>query len=421
MRTRSGVDALVPALNENSRHALIALAEHEDLAHTFLPLNLRPLSVLLPRRLAGHLEARSLPSVVEDSSTTTPVEMKRLLIRTAASTLPPPIARLLPRNDFAAVTREVQRKALTFWSRMGPPAAVLAPEDCAADVFDEASRLAIPRIYELPIAHWRSAIPAFDAARQRHPDWVPTLAGRYTQPTFQADKEREAQMATFIIAASSYTAQSIARIPGVTAPVVTIPYGFPEPAPRQRLESTRRPGPLRLLFVGSLTQRKGLADLLEARRHVRTPTTLTLIGRPLTRSGSVPALDRALSHVHWIPHLNRQQLTQAYDAHDVLVLPSLHEGFGLVLTEAMARGMAVIATTHTAAPDLFDNGQAGFIIEPGNVDDLVQAIERASDLQRLNEMSERAWIIASAYGWDRYRSTYAAFVRQVYRGQTEDG
>ncbi len=47
---------------------------------------------------------------------------------------------------------------------------------------------------------------------------------------------------------------------------------------------------------------------------------------------------------------------------DVLVLPSLHEGFGLVLTEAMSQGLVVITTPHTAGPDLITDGVDGLLV-----------------------------------------------------------
>ena len=61
--------------------------------------------------------------------------------------------------------------------------------------------------------------------------------------------------------------------------------------------------------------------------------------------------------------------------HDVLVFPSLFEGFGLVITEAMSQGTPVITTDRTAGPDLITHGENGWLIKAGSTEDLQQAIE----------------------------------------------
>jgi glycosyltransferase involved in cell wall biosynthesis len=60
---------------------------------------------------------------------------------------------------------------------------------------------------------------------------------------------------------------------------------------------------------------------------------------------------------------------------DVLIFPSLFEGFGLVITEAMSQGMPVITTDRTAGPDLIKNGETGWLIEAGSTEALRWCIE----------------------------------------------
>ena len=100
--------------------------------------------------------------------------------------------------------------------------------------------------------------------------------------------------------------------------------------------------------------------------------------------------------------------------HDVLVLPSLFEGFGLVILEAMAQGLVVIATPHTAAPDIFDDGIDGFIVpirSSAAIAEKLQLLE--GDRARLREMKMAAHKKAQLHRWEHYRSALAQLAREV--------
>ena len=100
--------------------------------------------------------------------------------------------------------------------------------------------------------------------------------------------------------------------------------------------------------------------------------------------------------------------------HDVLVLPSLHEGFGLVMTEAMGQGLVVITTPHTAGPDLITDSVDGFVIPIRSA----AAIEEKLDLllrdrNRLRAMQAEAREKALAYAWENYRQHLVRLAREV--------
>ena len=75
---------------------------------------------------------------------------------------------------------------------------------------------------------------------------------------------------------------------------------------------------------------------------------------------------------------------------DVLVFPSLFEGFGLVITEAMSQGTPVITTDRTAGPDLITHGENGWLIEAGSTEALKQAIEELLYRPEMIESTGRA-------------------------------
>ena len=123
----------------------------------------------------------------------------------------------------------------------------------------------------------------------------------------------------------------------------------------------KRDSVFRVLFVGSISIRKGITYLLEAvRRAAIGALDLVLIGQIDKDAERVVAkCDLPLRHLGVLP---RAELAEHYSQASVLVLPSIEDGFGLVMAQAMACGVAVIATTNTGAEDLLTDGIEGFIV-----------------------------------------------------------
>jgi glycosyltransferase involved in cell wall biosynthesis len=100
--------------------------------------------------------------------------------------------------------------------------------------------------------------------------------------------------------------------------------------------------------------------------------------------------------------------------HDVLVLPSLHEGFGLVITEAMSQGLTVITTSHTAGPDLISDGIDGFIVPIRSAEAIEQKLVLLShEKDRLRAMQEAARQKAQTFHWENYRRRLVELAREV--------
>src|SRR5262249_34514769 len=156
----------------------------------------------------------------------------------------------------------------------------------------------------------------------------------------------ELALADIIFVASSYTLKTLASASQVKAPVEVIPYGAPpRPVDAPQRLARKSAGPLRVIFVGSLGQRKGLSYLFRACERLGRAVELTVIGtQPLQ---PCPILDEELKRVRWIPSCPHAEVLREMAAHDVFVFPSLFEGFGLVLLEAMAMGLPIITTAHT--------------------------------------------------------------------------
>jgi glycosyltransferase involved in cell wall biosynthesis len=275
--------------------------------------------------------------------------------------------------------------------------AVYAYEDGALDTFISAKKMGICCLYDLPIGYWRAARILLETEQKRWPEWSATLTGFNDSQVKLNRKDDELAMADMIFVASTFTAKTLINYPGQLPPLVIIPYGFP-PVTTSRKYDDIVGRPLKLLFVGGLSQRKGIADLFSAVSNIGHSVELTVIGQK--SNADCTALDNALKLHKWIPSLPHDEVLEMMRQHDVLVFPSLFEGFGLVITEAMSQGTPVITTDRTAGPDLITHNKNGWIVEAGSTIALQSQIEKllenpesiiAAGRAAMEKAKERPW------------------------------
>lgn len=278
--------------------------------------------------------------------------------------------------------------------------AVYAYEDGALYSFRQAKELGVECIYDLPIGYWKAARELLKGEQESWPEWASTLTGMQDSDAKLVRKDEELRLADRIFVASSFTAKTLQTYEGKLADVEVIPYGFP-PVVKERSYSTTEKRPLRLLFVGGLSQRKGIANLFAAVKNIGTAVELTVVGQKT--NADCAALDIALAENTWLPSLPHAEVLEVMRAHDVLVFPSLFEGFGLVITEAMSQGTPVITTDRTAGPDLITHGQNGWIIEAGSTAAIQQQIEQLLASPEVIEKAGRAAMeTARQRPWSKY-------------------
>jgi len=292
---------------------------------------------------------------------------------------------------------------------------VYAYEDGALLSFREAKGLGIRCIYDLPIGYWRSARKLLELELNRWPDWAATLTNFKDSEAKLANKDEELRLADAIFVASSFTASTLNDFPGNLAPIEVIPYGFPSVGAERIYTEFSGDTQLKLLFVGGLSQRKGIADLFAAVEAIGDRVTLTVVGHKA--SDNCPALDAALAKHRWIPSLPHAEVLKLMREHDVLVFPSLFEGFGLVITEAMSQGTPVITTDRTAGPDLIKDGENGWLIEAGSTKALQIAIEKLLEHpEKIAEVGKAAMDTARSRPWKVYGEEFARAIHKYTDG-----
>jgi len=331
----------------------------------------------------------------------------REAVRLASASIPwfPPSAR-----EVDAVYRSLDRSLakVIAQERLAPGTdTIYAYEDGCRDAFLAARDQGLRCCYDLPIGYWRKARILFEEEARLQPEWAMTLTGLADSPEKLARKDEELALAGTILVASSFTRSTLDLAPAVSAPVSVIPYGAPAPVERLR-RAGRSSDPLRVLFVGGLSQRKGLSYLFQAMNRMGPAATLTVIGR---RPNDCAALDRNLSRHTWIPSLPHADVLETMREHDVLVFPSLFEGFGLVILEALAQGLPVITTPHTGGPDVLTDGEDGFIIPIRSAAAIEEKLALLSRDRALHEaMRQHALRTAARHTWTRYGDRVAELI-----------
>ena len=180
-----------------------------------------------------------------------------------------------------------------------------------------------------------------------------------------------------IFCPSLNTAQAVIASGVATHRVVVAKPGTDKPA---LTGESKSPEQLRLLAVGTITPRKGHLLLVEALAELRDCNwRLTCIGSLERDPAAAAALRRAIAlqrlgdRVALIGERSPELLSTAYRDADLFVLPSYHEGYGMVYAEALAHGLPVIATTAGAIPDTVP-AAASILVPPGDATALREAL-----------------------------------------------
>jgi glycosyltransferase involved in cell wall biosynthesis len=176
-----------------------------------------------------------------------------------------------------------------------------------------------------------------------------------------------------------------------------------------------------VLFVGRLVERKGIANLLRAAAGSRLPYRVALVGfgPEEARLRSLAAALGLADRVEFAGRVSDAELSRRYAEADVFVLPATidargdTEGLGVVLLEALAHGLPVVATRRGGIPDIVIDGETGLLVEDGDAAALARAIERLlADPALARRLAERgADHVRSEFGVESVARRLAAIYR----------
>jgi glycosyltransferase involved in cell wall biosynthesis len=250
---------------------------------------------------------------------------------------------------------------------------VIASYGTARYAFESIRRVGGRAILSYPIAHNAFQARLYAEEAELAPEYAAALPRLDSLPPDYTERLGiECELADRILVGSSFVRHSFVTMGFDARRFVVAPYGVDTLrfAPRTR---PRRDGIFRVLFVGQIGQRKGLSYLFQAyERFRRHDSELHLVGSYVPGS-EVYARHAAL--YRYTPNVPNNQLPAVFHDADAFVFPSLIEGMPLVVLEAMASGLPVIATEHGSA-DVLRDGIDGFLVPIRDAQAIADRLER---------------------------------------------
>jgi glycosyltransferase involved in cell wall biosynthesis len=240
----------------------------------------------------------------------------------------------------------------------------------------------------LPHARLRHAVTTF------HDLFV--LTGEYSTPEFRrrfAEQARDgAARSDLIIAVSRFTARQVIDVLSVDeARVRVVHHGV-----RTRAEGAVTREKV-ILHVGAIQYRKNLARLVDAFENVDRDWQLVLAGSAGYGAAKID-MARSRERIRVLGYVPAADLANWYARASIFAFPSLDEGFGMPVLEAMAAGTPVIASNRSAVPEVA--GDAAWLVNPEDTEELAGALVRLTqDPERCAELSNRGLRRAAGFTW----------------------
>lgn len=261
-----------------------------------------------------------------------------------------------------------------------PDAAALAAADAALAALPDGSLAVVDGLAfgAMPEVAARHAARLDLTALVHHPLGLETGLSAKDSARLLRSERRALRSARRVIVTSPLTARTLTAGLGVPTGRIDVALPGVDPAPAAPVGSP----PRRLLCVGTLTPRKGHLILLDALAGLRDPDwELTCAGSPERDPATAAAVRDVAgtlglsSRVRLAGELDGPALAAAYAGADLLVSASLYEGYGMALTEALARGLPIVAAAGGAVPDTVPP-DAGLLVPPGDAPALAAALRR---------------------------------------------
>jgi glycosyltransferase involved in cell wall biosynthesis len=211
---------------------------------------------------------------------------------------------------------------------------------------------------------------------------VPELAGDW-QPApaeYWASWRKECELADRIVVNSEWSRDSLicSGVPREKVSIIPLAYETPDVrgqksevgAARLYPDGFTNERPMRLLFLGQVNLRKGVARLLEAARMLRDePVEFWMVGPVQIANAETLTRD---ARTKWFGPVTRNQAAERYRAADIFILPTLSDGFAITQLEAQAYGLPIIASTFCGR--VVESGRNGIILEEPNAASIANAI-----------------------------------------------
>ena len=222
-------------------------------------------------------------------------------------------------------------------------------------------------------------------------------------------QEKEWELATIILVNSEWSRKALIQQGVVAKKIIVVPLAYEPPPFEKRPEFSRRET-LKVLWLGTVTLRKGIQYLIEAAKLVKDAPVEFIIAGPIEISSA--ALATAPPNMQFLGRITRDKASTIFRQAQVFVLPTLSDGFAITQLEAMGHGLPVIATPNCG--QVVTHGSDGLIIPPADPVALAEAVLNfEKNRADLPAMSERARLKANQFSLKHYHESFSHGVTSV--------
>ena len=401
-----------PTGNQNSRNAIKALIESNNLYFFITSLSIdtkKFILKILPVKIKKELDKRNFFLITDKiKSVAVFAELFRLILGRF-------FKRKFNNKDVLDIYKKVDKYTSTYISKNYEKIkAVYCYEDGALETFKEAKKHNIKCIYELPIGYWKAKHKINNQEILRNKKWGKTWLDYKDNLSMLRRKDMELKLSDYIIVPSIFVKKTLSIFPQYKKKIHILPYGFPNTINVKKKDWYNGKKKLRILYAGGLSQRKGISYVIASLKKIIDQNKKELI--TITFIGSGPAeelIKKELPQIIIKQYLSHQDVLKEMLKSDVLLFPSLFEGFGLVILEAMSHGMVVISTNRTGLIDV-SQGNDSIIVKANSHKEIYNSLNSLLQNPSLvKKIGINAIKTAKNYNWSKYRARLNKIIKDV--------
>jgi len=287
-------------------------------------------------------------------------------------------------------------------------------EDCALNSFKIANKNCIKTIYDLTSPYWLLKKKILEEEVNLQPDWNLSSSEVLTEKKCK-NKDEEIALSDQIIVASSFTAKSLELFEqNIKSKINIVPYGITCPT-KKIINKRNKNDKLKIIFAGRPTLSKGIQYLIQTLDQLDFPWELEI-------AGSIPEKPHQISQkldlllkdprCKFLGQIQNKNLLKKMRENHIFLLPSLFEGFGQVILEALSCGLPLITTNNTAGLDIIDDGKNGFLTPIRDTKKTINIIHNLYQNEELRlSIADKGFTRASDFSWTKYQNEISKIMK----------
>lgn len=265
-------------------------------------------------------------------------------------------------------------------------------------LFHEAKKKNIICFYELTTGYYKELKKITQHEKLINPEWASSIKIYEEDDEILHKLDDELNLADCIIVASTYIKTTLLAHNYPANKIHIIPYGFPNIVKRNYRTITNK---IKILYAGNISQLKGLSYMFKALDSLSDKVELSLAGS-ISDTNCKPLMMEIRKH-KYLGALSHDILLKEMRTNDILLFPSLCDGYGLVINEAMSQGLPVIASYNSGGPDVITHGINGWLVPHANSNEITKILSYIIDHpEEIERVGKNAIITASLRPWNKY-------------------